>query len=439
MASVTNEAEPENIRCEVMQVANSAQHNNSSGNIYISSLNPHKSVDINNKEVLKRRIIQSQTPDGKAKKRKAFVKKFRKEWMDEPIFRGWLQPIPNLSEKCWCSVCNVVLLCGHSELEKHASGKKHSDLILLHQLKGNLMESRPPKAILDVINMEDSKKEENGMNSSDLTVVPTLQLPSEGSVDSHLVFHVMQDGTLVEMKVEDYEKVEEDSHDIETTPLKKVTPLSKGTVINVGNTTITKGNAAGKTMPAILRQAAKPSQVIKMTSETHASNQKVEDDKRTGILLEQYGTDTEDDDYDDDDDISDTQLMIKEMKAEAAYQEKKLIDQRRKDREIDKLGINSLGVEVKDSDEILKHIAEKELEVRLNHLQEKRRQRFNIYKLRLQEMDARVRAAELELSRREELHKLRVQHLKLLIMNQERFNQQERFDNEQYAQDENMQ
>lgn len=97
------------------------------------------------------------------------------------------------------------------------------------------------------------------------------------------------------------------------------------------------------------------------------------------------------------------------------------------------------GVEVKDSDEILKHIAEKELEVRLNHLQEKRRQRFNIYKLKLQEMDARVRAAELELSRREELHKLRVQHLKLLIMNQERFNQQERFDNEQYAQDENMQ
>lgn len=76
----------------------------------------------------------------------------------------------------------------------------------------------------------------------------------------------MQDGTLVEMKVEDYEKVEEDSHDIETTPLKKVTPLSKGTVINVGNTTITKGNAAGKTMPAILRQAAKPSQVIKMVS-----------------------------------------------------------------------------------------------------------------------------------------------------------------------------
>lgn len=99
MASVTNEAEPESIRGEVMQVSNSATNNTSSGNIYISSATSHQSVNANNKEVLKRRIIQNPNPDGKVKKRKAFVKKFRKEWMDEPIFRGWLQPIPNLSEK----------------------------------------------------------------------------------------------------------------------------------------------------------------------------------------------------------------------------------------------------------------------------------------------------------------------------------------------------
>lgn len=59
--------------------------------------------------------------------------------------------------------------------------------------------------------------------------------------------------------------------------------------------------------------------------------------------MEQYGTDTEDDDYDDDDDLSDSQQMIKEMKAEAAYQEKKLIDQKRKEAELEKLGLNSLG------------------------------------------------------------------------------------------------
>lgn len=74
---------------------------------------------------------------------------------------------------------------------------------------------------------------------------------------------------------------------------------------------------------------------------------------------------------------------------------------------------------------MLRHIAEKELEVRLHHLQERRRQRFNIYKLKLQEMDARVKAAELELARGEELHKLRVKHLQLQIMQQEQYGQQE--------------
>lgn len=75
----------------------------------------------------------------------------------------------------------------------------------------------------------------------------------------------MQDGTLVEMKMEEYEKVVENSNDVET-PAKKAAPISKGTVINVGNTTITKGNASGKTMPAIMRQASKPPQIIKVVS-----------------------------------------------------------------------------------------------------------------------------------------------------------------------------
>ena len=56
-------------------------------------------------------------------------------------------------------------------------------------------------------------------------------------------------------------------------------------------------------------------------------------------------------------------------------------------------------------------------------------------------MDARVRAAELELSRGEELHKLRVQHLKLQIMKQERLkNQESSYDREDhYEHDDNLQ
>lgn len=40
-------------------------------------------------------------------------------------------------------------------------------------------------------------------------------------------------------------------------------------------------------------------------------------------------------------------------------------------------------------------------------------------------MDARVKAAELELARAEELHKLRVKHLQLQIVQQEQYGQQE--------------
>ena len=75
---------------------------------------------------------------------------------------------------------------------------------------------------------------------------------------------VMQDGTLVEMKMEDYEKMTENSREMETSVPKKASSISKGTIINVGNTTITKRNVTGKTMPAILRQTSKTPQVIKM-------------------------------------------------------------------------------------------------------------------------------------------------------------------------------
>lgn len=102
MASTTNEAENESFSGEIMHGSNSTANNSNGTNIYVSSvntINTRSSVDSNNKEVLKRRVVQSQNLDGKVKKRKTFVKKFRKEWMDEPIFKGWLQPIPNLSEK----------------------------------------------------------------------------------------------------------------------------------------------------------------------------------------------------------------------------------------------------------------------------------------------------------------------------------------------------
>lgn len=78
------------------------------------------------------------------------------------------------------------------------------------------------------------------------------------------ILDVTQDGTLVEMKMEDYEKLTQ-TQEVETVTSKK-SLQHKGNVINVGSTTITKGSAPSltKLMPAILRQSGK--QIVKVVS-----------------------------------------------------------------------------------------------------------------------------------------------------------------------------
>lgn len=51
--------------------------------------------------------------------------KFRPEWLKEKEFEGWLEEIVSDTCKCKCLACNVQLLCGKSELLKHANSKKH--------------------------------------------------------------------------------------------------------------------------------------------------------------------------------------------------------------------------------------------------------------------------------------------------------------------------
>lgn len=64
-------------------------------------------------------------------------------------------------------------------------------------------------------------------------------------------------------------------------------------------------------------------------------------------------------------------------------------------------------------------IQEKELEARLNLIEEKRRHELNLYKLRLLEMESKVRLAEAEAARAEELHQLRAAHLQLILQKEQ--------------------
>lgn len=65
-----------------------------------------------------------------SKKRKSLRgKKFRSEWIEFDMFKGWLRAHPN-PERAMCTACNSVLNAGKSELEKHATSIKHQKKML---------------------------------------------------------------------------------------------------------------------------------------------------------------------------------------------------------------------------------------------------------------------------------------------------------------------
>jgi len=61
----------------------------------------------------------------KEEKKRNQIKLFRYEWLNLKDFKYWLKELPNDKAKCKCTACNVILVCGKSELEKHSQGKKH--------------------------------------------------------------------------------------------------------------------------------------------------------------------------------------------------------------------------------------------------------------------------------------------------------------------------
>lgn len=56
--------------------------------------------------------------------KKSFKKKFIPEWLNLPEFKGWLAK-GNSTDESICTVCNVVMKAGKSELKKHSVGKTH--------------------------------------------------------------------------------------------------------------------------------------------------------------------------------------------------------------------------------------------------------------------------------------------------------------------------
>uniref|UniRef100_A0A1B6DRC5 thioredoxin-dependent peroxiredoxin n=2 Tax=Clastoptera arizonana TaxID=38151 RepID=A0A1B6DRC5_9HEMI len=70
-----------------------------------------------------------ETPSKKKRVLPFRPKKFRSEWTTYDMFKNWLKPHSN-PERAMCTVCDIVLNAGKSELEKHAAAKKHQRKML---------------------------------------------------------------------------------------------------------------------------------------------------------------------------------------------------------------------------------------------------------------------------------------------------------------------
>lgn len=62
----------------------------------------------------------------KEERSKTYRKLFNHAWLQDGKFKNWLKE-DNMFDKtkCRCIACNVTLIFGKSELDKHAAGKKH--------------------------------------------------------------------------------------------------------------------------------------------------------------------------------------------------------------------------------------------------------------------------------------------------------------------------
>lgn len=55
--------------------------------------------------------------------------------MNNAEFRQWVEPVKDSKNKYKCNACNKVVVCGKSELQKHARSNLHQNNI--NKIKGN--------------------------------------------------------------------------------------------------------------------------------------------------------------------------------------------------------------------------------------------------------------------------------------------------------------
>lgn len=115
----------------------------------------------------------------KIKLSKPKMKKFNVKWLEDPGFKMWLKALPNNNKKCVCKVCNTEILCGKSELTKHALGKKHLKNMVAVKSSSSISSFLTPSS--------NTVKHQNAVKSAEIRLSIFF---AEHNVATHIIDHL---------------------------------------------------------------------------------------------------------------------------------------------------------------------------------------------------------------------------------------------------------
>lgn len=108
------------------------------------------------KNIRKRTIVSDDTEkeeDTNPKKRSR-TQLFSSSWLEDPRFKGWLEPVENFKTKAMCKACGMSLGTKKSDLLNHRESKKHLQNVNALSNMKNLDETFKNKKSLEIENLQ---------------------------------------------------------------------------------------------------------------------------------------------------------------------------------------------------------------------------------------------------------------------------------------------
>ncbi|CAI6359908.1 unnamed protein product [Macrosiphum euphorbiae] len=106
-------------------------------------------------------------------------KQFQQQWLSDEKYKLWLREVKSEPTKCKCIACNVEIMCGKSEIEKHANSIKHST---------NVKSLRGSKSLLS--SFTKSKENEILENNIKISEIKLAAFLAEHNVALHTIDHL---------------------------------------------------------------------------------------------------------------------------------------------------------------------------------------------------------------------------------------------------------